>query len=1249
LAACNHPSVALGCRSRIADHFSSSQFFRGKGTGSLLKNYIKKLENSRVNAMFNALSERGLPPRHRSKQSRPILKMHKFKRIVVVLAVAAGLVGTVFADSINLSETWKDLIFSDGFGMISKDTGTLTASLTIPGLSSLSKNDWSNLLVSVSMTPYQGSQFTSDVMSDAPNWGGTVTATSATFFFQAVDTNFNYVNVEKITFSYSGDILTISDSTLGPPAVQPPFSLLAANYLNTDGTIQDSQTFEITLNDSLDDGSTLNVDIPKVLSITGNNTVTLDNNDNQLSSIQITGTASFTPPTLTQVSPSGSITTTNSVLANEVTATGVQSIANVEFFWNGLDFGEGSLTGSSLWSQVFALTPGINRLTTLATDVGGNNSASNTVTVTYVNHMTNANGIQFSEQSIDTAQLDSFDATAFAFNQDAGALNAALLVPGLQAMPGSTWSNLDLILSFGDINFSNNLTAADVLTSNSATFYVTDFDLGGNLFPVEQLTLTRAGNTLILFKRTSNPTYASYDNTPIIADSYRGMNAAFHNQRPFSLSLLNGTTLAPYTNYSQTIYVTGTDTVSYDDYSNELDNIQVSGQADYAPPSVTITSPTPGQLWSNSVFTVTGKAADNVLVTNVVFSLNNGAWTQVTPVNPWTNWTAQVNLLPGTNTVAVYAVDSNGNISPTNQVKVVYVISALLTVNQTGLGTITTNYNGMLLPLGKIFSMTAKPATGFAFTGWTGSLSTNSPTLIFTMASNLVFTANFIDTNRPTVTITAPTAGQLWSNSVFVVTGKATDNVSVTNVLLSLNGGAWGQATNLSQWTNWSATVNLTPGTNTLAAYSVDSSGNISPTNQVKVVYILSAPLTVNQIGLGTITTNYNGVLLPLGKIFSMTARPATGFRFTGWTGSLSTNSPTLIFTMASNLVFTASFADTNIPTLSITNLAAGQHVSNAVFTVRGTTHDNWLVGSVTYQINGTGWTNAVSANTWTNWYAPLNLVPGTNTLLAYATDTSGNTSLTNTLKFVYVSSAVLQIQMTGLGKLTPNYSNAVLAIGQNFTISATPATGFLFTNWVIATNGIGAPYNKSNLVFMMVSNLSLQVNFVDTNKPTLTISSPTANQKMTNAIAVIRGTAADNWGISNVWYQFNSGGWVSAPTTNHWANWGQSMTLVTGTNKLSAFAVDLAGNYSATSSVNFVSASTFQLQLSLSGASPLLANGLSFSLQLSTNLSGHIQYSTNLINWVSLTTFKATNSVLNFRDPAATNSPRRFYRATVP
>ena len=50
---------------------------------------------------------------------------------------------------------------------------------------------------------------------------------------------------------------------------------------------------------------------------------------------------------------------------------------------------------------------------------------------------------------------------------------------------------------------------------------------------------------------------------------------------------------------------------------------------------------------------------------------------------------------------------------------------------------------------------------------------------------------------------------------------------------------------------------------------------------------------------------------------------------------------------MASNLTLTANFVDTNKPTMSITNLASGQRVSNAVFTVKGRASDNWQLSNV--------------------------------------------------------------------------------------------------------------------------------------------------------------------------------------------------------------------------------------------------------------------------------------------------------------
>src|SRR5208282_2150108 len=157
----------------------------------------------------------------------------------------------------------------------------------------------------------------------------------------------------------------------------------------------------------------------------------------------------------------------------------------------------------------------------------------------------------------------------------------------------------------------------------------------------------------------------------------------------------------------------------------------------------------------------------------------------------------------------------------------------------------------------------------------------------------------------------------------------------------------------------------------------------------------------------------------------------------------------------------------------------------------------------------------------------------------AYAVNLGGNYSTTNSVSFQYVVSAPLQVQLTGLGSVSPDYSNAVLAIGQNYSMTASPGNGFLFTNWTGGTNlPLNLLTNGTTVTFSMVSNLTLQANFKETSLPTLTITAPTSGQHMTNALATVIGTASDNWQIAAVWYQLNGGTWTQPATTNVWTNW---------------------------------------------------------------------------------------------------------------
>ena len=306
---------------------------------------------------------------------------------------------------------------------------------------------------------------------------------------------------------------------------------------------------------------------------------------------------------------------------------------------------------------------------------------------------------------------------------------------------------------------------------------------------------------------------------------------------------------------------------------------------------------------------------------------------------------------------------------------------------------------------------------------------------------------------------------------------------------------------------------------------------------------------------------------------------------------------------------------------------------------------------NVYYQILGADWNLATTTNGWTNWSGMITLLtPGTNVIQAYSVDTSGNISPTNKANIDFVVTNQLQMSATGLGIITPNYSNAWLEIGRNYSIKATPATGFVFTNWTISTNWLGGlTTNKATVQFTMASNLTLRANFVDVTKPTLTITAPKAGQHLTNALANVKGTASDNWKISGVWYQLNGGEWTLPNTTNGWTNWEVTLPLLSGTNTLKSFAMDLGGNLSLTKSVSFVSSNDFKLQLIFTVAQPLASNGLNFAVERSPGINGHVEVSPNLADWLTLTNFAGTNLTINFRDAAATNFNQRFYRAVTP
>jgi hypothetical protein len=93
------------------------------------------------------------------------------------------------------------------------------------------------------------------------------------------------------------------------------------------------------------------------------------------------------------------------------------------------------------------------------------------------------------------------------------------------------------------------------------------------------------------------------------------------------------------------------------------------------------------------------------------------------------------------------------NHSLTQTVVFTYIPGAVLTVqtNTSAGGTIAPSLNGKVLQIGSTNTMTAAAKTGYVFTNWTygigGSVVTNGKVVKFVMTTNLVLTANFIDSS----------------------------------------------------------------------------------------------------------------------------------------------------------------------------------------------------------------------------------------------------------------------------------------------------------------------------------------------------------------------------------------------------------------------------------------------------------------------------------------------------------------------
>jgi len=249
-----------------------------------------------------------------------------------------------------------------------------------------------------------------------------------------------------------------------------------------------------------------------------------------------------------------------------------------------------------------------------------------------------------------------------------------------------------------------------------------------------------------------------------------------------------------------------------------------------------------------------------------------------------TNSTLTLNNVQ-TNASAGYRVvitNAYGSVTSSVAQLTVFLQYSPLKLDRTGLGTITGASNNQILTIGNLYKISAKAAKGFVFKNWTngsGVSLTNSTKLSFLMRSNLSLTANFIETSLPKLTITSPQKNAKLNGSSVGMIGTASDPWAVTNVSYSVNSGAWNSASTGNNYSNWTATVTLSAGTNTIRVYAQNQGGLSSLTNSLKVIAtnVLTLNLVINSQNQAPMQARSMAVAVPANKGFTFSLELSAG------------------------------------------------------------------------------------------------------------------------------------------------------------------------------------------------------------------------------------------------------------------------------------------------------------------------------------------------------------------------------------
>jgi YD repeat-containing protein len=505
-----------------------------------------------------------------------------------------------------------------------------------------------------------------------------------------------------------------------------------------------------------------------------------------------------------------------------------------------------------------------------------------------------------------------------------------------------------------------------------------------------------------------------------------------------------------------------------------------------------------------------------------------------------------------------------------------------------------------------------------------------TPSTTTTVSTNLIFavgggtvsaimtgTGTGTDTTRPTVTITWPTSGDIYSTSAtsLSLAGTANDDIGVTQVSWANSRGGSGTATGT---TSWSAGIPLQSGSNVITLTARDAVGNSGTDTLTVTVNDAAAPsITITSPTINpTFSTSGSSLSLAgtasdnvgVTQVSWTNNRGGTGTATgtTSWSAGIPLQSGSNVITVtardaagnSANDALTVTVSDTAVPSITITSptvnptFSASGSASSSLLSLAGTASDNVGVTQVSWTNNRGGTGTASGTTSWSA--AGIPLQTGSNVITVTARDAAGNSAV-DMLTVTY-NTVVADTTPPSVTIAPPAATAVATASTSTLTLQGTASddVGVTQVSWSSNRGGSGmatgtTSWSASGITLQLGANVItvtardaagnlgsalMTLTQDDTISPSVAVTAPTVGASVTGTVTV-SASAADNVGVAGVRFKIDGvdlGAEVNrAPYAVTW----NTTTVTNGPHVVTAVAWDAAGNVTSSNNITVSVANT--------------------------------------------------------------------------